>query len=190
MKKNIKLYAKKLCFFFVIAGICMLLSLFILKAYIYPKKYFSVIAKEASSNQIDPYLVLAIIKTESNFNTLATSTKEAKGLMQLMDTTANELNANFNLIKDTRILNLYDENINIKLGCKYLSNLIQKYEGNYFLAVCAYNAGLGNVDKWIEQGIITKNLDTYKNVELPFKETSNYLKKVISSYKMYRNLYK
>ena len=58
------------------------------------------------------------------------------------------------------------------------------------MAVCAYNAGMGNVDKWIEQGIVDKNLSEYINVNIPFNETKKYLRKVISSYKLYRLLYK
>jgi soluble lytic murein transglycosylase len=72
----------------------------------------------------------------------------------------------------------------------YLSYLINKYDGNYYLAICAYNAGLGNVDNWISSGKISRNLAEYKNVDLPFQETEKYLEKVISSYNMYKFLYK
>ena len=152
--------------------------------------HFDIIKEESAKNNLDPYLVLAVIRTESKFNKLATSSKEAKGLMQIMDSTANELNRSLNLVENEDTLNLYDEVTNISLGCKYLSNLINKYKGNYYLAICAYNAGMGNVDKWISQGIIYYDLESHKNVDLPFSETSDYLYEVISSYKIYRRLYK
>ena len=84
--------------------------------------------------------------------------------------------------------NIYNEDINIELGCQYLASLISRYNGNYYLAICSYNAGIGNVDKWISQGQITEELNT-TNIELPFKETTRYLKKVIHNYKMYKVIY-
>lgn len=154
----------------------------------YPLKHFDIIKSEAAKNNIDPYLVLSIIKAESGFNKHATSSKEAKGLMQIMDSTADDMKNNMDI--DINKEDLYDEEVNISLGCKYFAYLIKKYEGNYYLAVCAYNAGMGNVDKWIEQGIVDKNLSEYENVNIPFNETKKYLQKVIKSYKMYRLLYR
>lgn len=58
-----------------------------------------------------------------------------------------------------------------------------------YLAICAYNAGLGNVDKWIENGIVSENLDDYNENDIPFNETKRYLKNVIKTYKMYKILY-
>ena len=160
-----------------------------LKKVFYPLTHFEIVKTEASKNNIDPYLVMAIIKTESGFKNEATSNKEAKGLMQIMDTTAHDVNSEIKVVDDVNN-NLYDENVNIALGCKYFSNLINKYNGNLYIAICAYNAGMGNVDKWIQQGNIDKNLNKYKNINLPFKETENYLRKVIVRYKVYRILYK
>lgn len=181
-------HLKKIIFILVMIVICVFISIYFLKTYIYPRTYFDIIKEEAIKNNIDPYLVLAIIKTESSFDKNATSLKEARGLMQIMDSTASELSSKENINTDDTI-NLYNETINIPLGCKYFSNLITRYEGNYYLAICAYNAGMGNVDKWIEQGIVSKDLSEYKNINLPFKETNKYLYKVVYSYKMYRLLY-
>lgn len=178
---------------YIISVLCILILLIaiffvVCKYYFYPLKHFDIIKSEAAKNNIDPYLVLSIIKAESKFNKHATSSKEAKGLMQIMDSTAEDIKNNMDI--DNNKKDLYDEEVNISLGCKYFSYLIKKYEGNYYLAVCAYNAGMGNVDKWIEQGIVDKNLSEYINVNIPFNETKKYLRKVISSYKIYRLLYK
>lgn len=189
MQKKSKHFIKGLLIFFIIVACCIFTCIYILKEFIYPRAHFDIIKEEASKNSIDPYLILAIIKTESGFNKLATSQKNAKGLMQIMDSTAEEINNNAEVVEDINEANIYDENINIALGCKYFSDLVNKYEGNYYIAICAYNAGMGNVNKWLEQGIISKDLDNYKNIELPFNETQKYLKKVITSYKMYRLLY-
>lgn len=154
----------------------------------YPLKYSEQVVAYAEKHHIDPYLALAVINTESRFNKDATSSQEAKGLMQITDATAKEVNDNTNSTDEINEDTLYDVDVNVELGCNYLQSLILKYNGNYYLAVIAYNAGMGNVDKWIEQGIIDDNLDT-TDIELPFSETTNYLKRVIHNYKTYKVLY-
>ena len=67
-----------------------------------------------------------------------------------------------------------------------ISNLIKRY-GNIELAVASYNAGIGNVDSWIEQGIIQENGENIENI--PFKETNNYIRKILRNYKIYKQLY-
>lgn len=178
----------KIGIFIIVLVAAFFLTIWVLKTFVYPLTHFSIVKEAASENSLDPYLILAIIKTESGFNENAKSNKDAKGLMQMLDSTANEVNDNINIV-DSVDDNIYDADVNIKLGCKYFSNLVKRYDGNYYLAICAYNAGMGNVDKWLENGYIDKNLDEYKNVNLPFEETSKYLEKVISSYKIYVKLY-
>lgn len=178
----------KIGIFIIVLVAAFFLTIWALKTFVYPLTHFSIVKEAASENSLDPYLILAIIKTESGFNENAKSNKDAKGLMQMLDSTANEVNDNINIV-DSVDDNIYDADVNIKLGCKYFSNLVKRYDGNYYLAICAYNAGMGNVDKWLENGYIDKNLDEYKNVNLPFEETSKYLEKVISSYKIYVKLY-
>lgn len=162
-------------------------TIYVLKSYIYPLKHFDIVKVESQKNNLDPYLVLAIIKSESGFDKHATSNKQARGLMQIMDSTAEDIKNKMEDINEE--YDIYNEEVNIALGCKYFSSLIEKYNGNYYLAICAYNAGMGNVDKWLEQNIISNDLNEYKNVNLPFLETKKYLYKVIRSYKMYRLIY-
>ena len=166
----------------------LLLAIYILKTFVYPLKHFDIITKEAAENNLDPYLVISIIKTESSFNKYATSNKQAKGLMQIMDSTASDVNEKLETKLDES--DIYNENVNIALGCNYFSSLVNKYNGNIYLAICAYNAGMGNVDKWIEEGIVSKDLSKYKDANIPFSQTKNYLYKVITTYKTYRFLYK
>lgn len=186
---------KKTKFFkVIIITIFVVILLFVscymlLKKAIYPLKYFDIVKEESAKNNLDPYLVMGIIKTESRFNRYATSNKDAKGLMQIIHSTASDINKEINIVYEINE-NLYNEKVNIAIGCKYFRNLINKYNGNYYLAICAYNAGMGNVDKWIEQGVIDSNLEKYKEVDLPFDETEKYLKKVLIAYEMYKKIYK
>jgi len=178
---------QKIAIFLGIIVVVLMIVLSLVKTFVFPLKHFDIIKKESAKNNIDPYLVLAIIKTESGFDKNVTSVKQAKGLMQIMDSTAKEMNQGENL--DLTKVSIYNEDINIKLGTKYLSTLIKRYNGNYYLAVASYNAGMGNVDKWLEEGLVPSNLDDIVNNNIPSKETKNYLKKVINYYKIYRMLY-
>ena len=189
MHSNYKKLFKTLLKLLFIILVLLFLGYILFIEFIYPRTHFDIIKKEASNNYIDPYLVLSVIKTESGFDTLATSNKKAKGLMQIMDSTANDVIKKINLIDNIDNLDLYDINTNISIGCKYLSYLINHYNGNYYLAICAYNAGMGNVDRWIENGYIDRHLENYIDINVPFNETKKYLKKVIDTYKIYRFLY-
>ena len=109
--------------------------------------------------------------------------------MQLMENTAKEV------LKKTDDIPIKEDDIkskivepqyNIALGTKYISLLKEKYE-NIELALVAYNAGSGNVNNWIEQGIIEKDGSNIENV--PFKETNNYVRKILRDYKIYKDLY-
>lgn len=116
------------------------------------------VEKVAEKYDIDPKLVLTIISVESNFKIQARSNKAAQGLMQLIPATA----ARFN------VKNAYDASQNIKGGVAYLRWLLSYFKGDVVLAVAAYNAGEGAVDR-------------YKGVP-PYRETRNYVKKVKARY--------
>jgi soluble lytic murein transglycosylase-like protein len=107
---------------------------------------------------VDPSLVHAIVKVESDFNPFAISRKGAMGLMQLMPQTANTLN----------VRNTFSPDENIEGGVKYLRYLLDRYEGNLSLTLAAYNSGETAVKKW---GTIP-----------PFKETQDYVKKILQIY--------
>lgn len=159
---------------------------FILKK-IYKTNYSEYVYKYSQENDIDPLLTFAIIKAESNFNRNIKSKSGAIGLMQLIESTAIEQAEEVNeeiIVTES----LYNPEINIKIGTKYYSKLIKKYNNNTLLALAAYNAGIGNVDNWIGQGIIKADGSDIENI--PFKETNNYVRKIVRDYKIYQNLYK
>ncbi|MCI8616707.1 MAG: lytic transglycosylase domain-containing protein [Clostridia bacterium] len=154
---------------------------------VYKKQYSEYVTKYANEYNIDENLIYAVIKAESNFKNDAKSSKDAMGLMQLMKDTAKEVSQKINLqIDDDKIeQKLLDVEININLGTKYLSDLIDRYQ-NIELAVTAYNAGIGTVNNWIEKGIIKSDGSDIENI--PYKETNNYVRKILRDYKIYSNL--
>ena len=182
---NKKVISYSLIIIFLILAVCGFIGI---KTYVYPLEYKDEVLEYSKKYNLDPYLVFAVINAESGFDKHATSSKNAKGLMQITESTAKEVNEITNSVDSLNEENIYNEDINIELGCQYLASLISRYNGNYYLAICSYNAGIGNVDKWISQGQISQDLNT-TDVELPFKETKKYIKKVIHNYKMYKVIY-
>lgn len=153
----------------------------------YPMLYKTQVEKYAKEYDIDKLYIYAIIKAESNFNEKANSQSGAKGLMQIMDSTAKDIAKTIG-INNEEEFDLYNPSINIMLGTKYFSDLLKEYNGNIDLALAAYNAGKGNIKKWIENGIIKADGSDIENI--PFKETNMYVRKIKQNYKMYQDLYK
>lgn len=152
---------------------------------IYRIEYQEYVEKYSEEYNIDPLLVYSIIKAESNFNEGALSKKGACGLMQLMDQTAKEVAENTLMDYESGIT-LYDAEKNIKIGIAYYADLKKTYS-NDEVALAAYNAGSGNVDKWIEDKIINADGSNIENI--PYKETNTYVRKILKNYKMYKKLY-
>ncbi len=152
---------------------------------LYPLKYSEYVEKYAKEYNIDKYMVYAIIKAESNFNEKAKSSSDAIGLMQIMETTAIETARKMNL--EVTEEDLFKPDLNINIGLKYFTYLLNQYDNNYPLAIIAYNAGMGNVDAWIKDGTIKEDGTDIENV--PFKETNNYVRKILRDYEIYKGLY-
>lgn len=154
---------------------------------IYPIKYEEYVELYSKEYNLDKYLIYAIIKAESNFKEDAISTSSAIGLMQLIETTAEErAKVTENELEDVN--DLFNPELNISLGIDYIAYLINYYNGNEVLAICAYNAGMGNVDEWIEYGVIDSDGNNIENI--PFSETNNYIRRVLNNYEIYIKLYK
>ena len=155
------------------------------KKYAFPYKHKEVIDKYSKEYNLDPLFVLSIIKAESKFDKSARSHKDAIGLMQITESTGKWIAGQMG-IEDFSSDMLYDENMNIKMGCWYLNNLHKEF-GDWDLVIAAYNAGRGRVQEWLNSA---EHSDDGKNLTyIPFKETDKYVKKVNVYYNIYRSLY-
>ncbi len=181
---------KKVIFLIVIVLIFLIIFSFKdkLLTIIYPRTYNEIVEKYAKEYNIQEDFILAVIKAESNFDNKIKSHKGAIGLMQIMEDTAIEIASKEGLqIDESNVKEkLLDPDININIGTKYLQELIEKYD-NIELALTAYNAGTGNVNKWIEDGIIKKDGSNIEKV--PFKETNKYVRTILRNYRIYREIY-
>ncbi|MCX7883857.1 MAG: lytic transglycosylase domain-containing protein [Caloramator sp.] len=151
----------------------------------YPIYYKNTINKYAIKYELDPYLIYSLIKAESNFKLYAISNKGAIGLMQITPGTGAyiaRLLGDKNFSKDM----LFNPEINIKYGCFYLSKLFNDFNGNLDCVLAAYNAGEGNVRKWLKDN---KNEARLKTDKIPFNETKRYIKKVKQNYRIYNYIY-
>ena len=140
----------------------------------YPKKYEEYVEKYAQEYAVPEYVVYSVILIESDFKCDAVSQKGACGLMQLMPSTYEWL---VELTNGT-VMDIFDPNENIKYGTYYLSMLYEKYK-DWTLALCAYNAGTGNVDEWLKDEPFT----------IRFLETQHYVNKLEVAMDKYKSLY-
>lgn len=149
----------------------------------YPLRYEDEITASAATHGVDPYLVAAVIRSESSWDPEASSHQGARGLMQLMPETAQDMVAK-GLVDGKRYSyeNLEDPAINIEYGCAYLSYLLTYFNGATDRAIAAYNAGMGNVDGWAKQDKLLHNAIT-------FPETQAYLVRVNMAKARYQELY-
>lgn len=170
---------------FLIIIVVVSLILVITVAITYPYVYKDSVIKYSKENNLDPMLVMAVIKTESSFDKEASSPKGAKGLMQIGKSTG-QWAAEIFEIDDYSDNMLYEADFNIRIGTWYIRQLTNQF-GSEKVALAAYNAGSGNVAQWlsnIEYSGDGENLDL-----IPFSETSNYVKKVERNKKVYKFFY-
>ena len=106
--------------------------------------------------------------------------------MQLLEETAIE-RSKIIYKEDIKEDDLYNPETNIKLGTSYYAYLLDYYKQNNILALTAYNAGIGNEDSWIKEGIIKADGTDLENI--PYKETNNYVRKILRDYQIYLKLY-
>ena len=188
MKKNIRVI---ICISIVV--VLLISSAFILRyAYqkymymSYPLKYEDEVKAASEKYDVDETLIYAIIKTESNFNSNAESNAGARGLMQIMPETFEWMQLYYKDDNNYTVDDLDDYKVSIDYGAHLLSILLDMYEDED-TAICAYNAGVGRVDGWLEDSQYSDDGITLKDI--PIKETENYLEKVRTSQNAYIKLY-
>jgi len=153
----------------------------------YPIGYKSLIIKYSNEYNVDPFLIASIINVESRYNKDAVSKKDAKGLMQIGPNTGEWASEVLN-IDNYSGEKLFDPEINIRIGTWYLNTLFKGFNEDLNLVLAAYNAGSGNVNKWLSNK--DYSIDGTNLTNIPFKETEEYLVKVENNYKVYSRLYK
>lgn len=169
-RKRIKRAAAIIAYAIVLAVVFCAVSVYIA----FPRKYSEFVEKYAAEFSLDESEVFAVIRAESGFRADALSQKGAVGLMQLMPSTAAFAASLIGCTFDEK--NLSEPELNIRLGCKYLSYLKTRFAGD--MAYAAYNAGEGRVREWQKSG-----------GEIPYPETKEYVRRVNLYKAVYEKIY-
>ena len=143
------------------------------------------IKTRAQEYELDAFLVAAVIYAESSGNANAVSPKGAVGLMQIMPTTGQWVADKMDM-QEYEESSLTDPSVNMRLGCWYLAYLFDKYDANLTHALAAYNAGPGNVDKWLKDDTFSRDGEL---IQIPFAQTARYVEKVAMVREKYLEYY-
>lgn len=154
-----------------------------LYAFLYPTAYSLLVTRESSANGVDRHLVYSLMKQESLFDPRAISPAFAYGLMQLLPTTARRVAGNPDISGE----DLFDPALNVRLGSAYLAELSRRYDGESIFMLAGYNAGETAADNWRKR---YGKLDVDEMIErISYRETRDYVKKVLANYRNYLRLY-
>lgn len=151
----------------------------------YPVHYRDTILKYAAEYEVDPLFILAVMKTESDFNPNAVSEADARGLMQIAETTFDWIKDKLN--DETSVFSdMYTPEINIRYGTFFLHYLYQEFE-SLELAAAAYHAGRGAVNDWLTDSTLSSDGETLHKI--PSSVTAHYVNKVMNAYDKYCSIY-
>lgn len=155
--------------------------------HIHPQDFGDSVSKYSFLYNVPEYVIYSVIKVESDFESDAISSAGAMGLMQMMPSTFEWLTADEHLREYLQVNDIYDPDVSIRYGTYYLSYLYNKFDCNWNTALAAYNAGEGNVAKWLAD---PQYSDGQGNLTyIPFPETRSYVKKVNKEIAAYKKLY-
>jgi soluble lytic murein transglycosylase len=171
----------------ILFAVFLLINTPLVWKWMYPIKYEAEIVKAAKHFEVDPHLVLAIIRSESAFDPSTVSKKGAVGLMQVMPDTAEWVigQAGFQTPANR---SLQDPTLNINIGTWYLSYLLQSFDNNLVQALAAYNAGPGKVNSWLARRQWNGTVEDIEHI--PFGETRHYVQRVLYYHERYKKIYK
>jgi len=147
----------------------------------YPLAFWDTVRRAADAQDLDPLLVVAVIRQESMFDPTARSPADARGLMQLLPSTAERVAAT------TDPIDLNDPQVNIDLGTRYLRALLTRFGGDPLKAIAAYNGGENAVVKWQRQFADLADDEFVESIT--YRETRDYVKRVVSNYRAYQQQY-
>ena len=152
----------------------------------FPMPYRAAIEHYSRSQSLDPFLVAALIRQESEFNAHIISHANAYGLMQVLPSTGRELARHFG-IRRLKATQLLDSDRNLQLGTLYFHNLLNSYGGQTELTLASYNAGIGRANLWRNWGPFREPAEFIETV--PFHETRGYVQVVLRNADVYQKLY-
>ncbi|MUT65813.1 lytic transglycosylase domain-containing protein [Paenibacillus sp. NEAU-GSW1] len=155
--------------------------------WMYPIQYKEDIRASSSNYNVEPHLVAAIIRAETNFSNGKVSPKGALGLMQIMPETAEWVIDKAGFEEVTPEMLQHRPDVSIEIGTWYLNSLHKQFGQNKVAAIAAYNAGPGNVRKWLDSGRWDGKAESVNRI--PFGETRHYVQRVIYYYNKYKELY-
>jgi soluble lytic murein transglycosylase len=152
-----------------------------------PLNHEDIIRQQARDKNLDPFLIAGVIYAESHFREGRTSHAGAEGLMQITPATADDIaRKSGGTAFETK--DLHTPQVNIAYGSFYLRYLLDRYDGNETLAIAAYNAGYGNVDRWVADS--NRQGRDFTAAEIPFGETRAYVDKVLKARDDYLDTYR
>lgn len=154
---------------------------------LYPRKYEALVEQWADTYDLDPLLVDAFIRTESGFDPQATSTVDARGLMQMTEETFIWLRSKIAPDEGLLFANLYDPETSIRFGCYYLHLCMERYNGDVATAAAAYHSGWGTVDALLQMEEHSADGETLQG--FPYNQMNHYVKKITSCYARYQRIY-
>ena len=154
---------------------------------LYPRKYSRQVEQWAAEYELDPLLVYAFIRTESGFDPAATSSVEARGLMQMTEETFIWLRSKIAPDEGLLFANLYDPETSIRFGCYYLHLCMERYNGDVATAAAAYHSGWGTVDALLQMEEHSADGETLQG--LPYSQMNHYVKNITSCYARYQRIY-
>ena len=153
---------------------------------LYPRYFYPIVLEQAHRHHADPRLVLSIMREESRFDTRAHSAAAARGLMQFVITTARQVGSEIG-IADLRSSDLYQPEVIVQLGARYLGTLLGRFDGNLYATAAAYNAGPNQAAEWLH--VAPRPTPEFFLSTINFDETKNYVRKVMNSYLRYEQTY-
>ena len=155
--------------------------------FLYPRKYEALVEQWAQTYELDPLLVDAFIRTESGFDPQATSSVDARGLMQMTEETFLWLRSKIAAEEDLTFADLYDPQVSIRFGCYYLYLCMQRYKGDVATVAAAYHSGWGTVDALLRLEEHSADGETLQG--FPYNQMNHYVKKITSCYANYQRIY-
>lgn len=154
----------------------------------YPVEYPEYVTYYADKYGIDPFMLYAFIRTESNFNPMAESDAGARGLMQITEVTFDWIKSKIAPTEDLTFEDLYDPETNIRFGSYFVSYCLLRYQNDLATAAAAYHSGLGTVDGLLSQSEYSDDGQTLDHY--PYPQMRLYVKKITDSYQRYLEIYK